>query len=133
MIQRFALLGLHTEVDNEVQTYVKEKLAKLDRYIPKHGRNSAQLEIRLWKEKISGKTQAVCEATLHMPRRVISLKEHANTFFAAVDAMKTRLKLLIQKYKDKFTDNKRRRHLTARFRRRMPLTAPAASAYTLPT
>lgn len=114
MIKKFELLGLHTVVDNDVRTYANNKLASLDQYIPRHSRNSAHLEVRLREEKKGSRVQAICEAILHLPRRTISLTERADSIFAAIDAVKTCLKLLIQKYKNEFTNNKRRRHLAAR-------------------
>lgn len=118
MVQKFDLIGVHAELNKEARRQVVKKFANLDRYIPRHGRESAHLEVRLQEEKLGGKKQAVCEATLHLPRRTISMKERGMTLYAAVDILKARLKQQIKKYKDEFTNGKHRRHVVARLRRR---------------
>ncbi len=127
MVQRFEVIGVHTQLGKDIRMYVSKRLANLDRYIPRHGRDSAHLEVRLQEEKAGGKRQAVCEATLYLPRRKISLTEHGPTMNAAVDVVKTHLKQQIQKYKDEFASGKQRRHVFARFQHHLSVRVPATN------
>jgi len=120
MVQRFDLIGVHTALNEEARAYANDKLAYLDRYIPEHGRRSAHLAVRLHEERLNGKKQATCEATLHLPRRTISLRERAATLNAAIDLVKARLKQQIQKYKGQFANGKHRRRTVARIKRQIP-------------
>lgn len=117
MIQRFELTAAHQDIAPDIRAYAAAKLARLDRYIPRHARESVRLEVRLTEAGHRGKQLAVCEAILHLPQRSISLREEAATQLAAIDRMKTGLKLQIQKYKDEFTSGKHRRREFARLYR----------------
>ena len=117
MVQRFDLIGVHTSIDEAARSYANDKLASLDRYIPKHGRQSAHLQVRLQEERVNGKKQAICEATLHLPRHTISLKERGSSLTASIDILHSRLKQQIKRYKDEFTNHKRYRRLFARINR----------------
>jgi ribosome-associated translation inhibitor RaiA len=47
------------------------------------------------------------------------IKESALNMYAAVDITEAKLKLQLKKYKDLYASGKTRRHLTARFLRKM--------------
>jgi len=116
MLQRFELTAVHQELAPQTRDYAVAKLAALDRYIPRHARESVRLEVRLAEARRRGRQLAVCEATLHLPRRSLSVREEGVTQTAAIDLMKTSLKQQIQKYKSEFTSGKHRRREFARLR-----------------
>jgi ribosome-associated translation inhibitor RaiA len=95
MLQRLEIQGIHAKVDDKLKAYVIKKLGGLDRYISRHGRESA-----------------------HLPHQTIIVKENALNMYAAVDIVEAKLKQAIQKYKDLHTNGKTHRHLFARFRRK---------------
>jgi len=125
MIQKFEITGVHSEVDEALRKYITKKLGRVDKYLSKHGRESAHLEVRLKEEKKSGKKQSVCEVSLHLPHGTITLKESTLNMYAAVDITESKLKQQIEKYKESHTDPKRQRHLLARFKRAPGKTLPA--------
>jgi len=119
MVQKFEVTGVHFEIDKQMHKYVTNKLGNLDRYIPRHSRSSAHLEILLSESKLDGKHQAICEATLYLPHETINLTEKAINMHIAIDIVKSKLKQRIQKYKDEHANGKQRRHIIGRIRRQL--------------
>ncbi|HEY5152605.1 MAG TPA: ribosome-associated translation inhibitor RaiA [Candidatus Saccharimonadales bacterium] len=118
MIQKFEIQGVHTLVDDKLRAYVTKKIGGLDRYISRHSRASAHIEVHLKETKSKSNDHCRCEVTLYMPHQTIIVKESALNMYAAVDIVETKLKQQLQKYKDRHGNGKNQRHLFARFRRR---------------
>jgi len=127
MIKKFEIIGVHIEVDPKLHSYITKKLGDLDRYIPRHSRESAHLEVRLNESKIDGKTQFICEVTLYLPHETINLTETAITVYGAIDIIKGKLKQQIQKYKDENMSGKQRRHLFRHLKNRLSSKLPKRS------
>ena len=126
MLQKLEITGIHFVVKEPLKKYAGDKLGSLDRYIPRHSRESAHMEIRLFESKIEGRKQPVCEVTLHLPREAMVLKEHGPTHYAAIDIVEAKLKMKIKDYKEKLTGSERAQHLWGRLRRRLTFKLPEA-------
>lgn len=124
MIQKFELTGIHVEIDDKLRHYVLNKLGSLDRYMPRHNRDVANMEVRLREAKFNGRIQAVCETVLYLPHETISLTERAVTMYAAIDLVKPKLKQRIQRYKDESSNGQQRRHMFGRFTRKLSSLIP---------
>lgn len=118
MLKKFEIQGVHTVVDEKLRAHVTKKIGGLDRYISRHNRDVAHMEIHLKETKKKGNDHCRCEATLHLPHQTIVVKESAVNMYAAVDIVEAKLKQQLQKYKDLHGNGKTRRHLIGRFRRR---------------
>lgn len=118
MLQKFEIKGVHTTVDENLKKYVDKKIGRLDKYLPRHHRDSVHTVVELKEAKSKDKKQYTCAVTMHLPHEEISVAESTLNMYAAVDIVETRLKQLIRKYKDKHASGKLARHLSARFRRR---------------
>lgn len=101
MIQNMEIKGIHSEVDSDLYQYTIKKLGKLDKYISKHARESARMEVMLKERKIKANKQYTCEVVINLPRETIAVKETTLNMFAAVDIVETKLKNILKKYKDK--------------------------------
>ena len=119
MLQKFDLKGVHTTIDENLQKYVTKKIANLDKYLPRHHRDSAHAIVEL-KEAAKAKDQRkyTCDVTLHLPRETLHVAESTMNMYAAIDIVETKLKQQIKKYKESHASGKLTRHLTARLRRR---------------
>ncbi len=124
MIQKLEISGIHLDVENRLRNHTTEKLGRLDRYIPRHARDSAHMEVRFTEPKIVGKKLPQCEATLYLPRETITIHEVASTAYAAVDVVETKLKQQIKRYKDKLPSGERSQHIFARLRGRISRRLP---------
>ncbi len=101
MIAKMEISGIHTEVSEDLRKYVTKKIGKLDRYMSRHARESAHIEVMLKEAKIKTKKECTCEIVLHMPHDTITTKETTLNMFAAVDIVETKLKNQLKKYKEK--------------------------------
>lgn len=100
MISRIEITGIHTEITDDIKKYVIRKIAKLDRYVPKHSRSSVHAEVKLMQQKNQEKRQYVCEVILHLPKNIVTAKDQTFNMFAAVDIVERKLKSQLLKYKE---------------------------------
>lgn len=114
MVQKFELSATHLELDERLKKYVTKKLANVDKYLNRHARPSAHLEVRLKEHKAKGQKQSVCDVLLHLPHDTIKIQESTQNIFASIDIVEAKLKQQIRTYKERHTDGKRRRRLFAR-------------------
>lgn len=100
MIQKLEIVGVHTDVNDDLRKYVSKKIGRLDKYMSRHVRESVHVEVKL-KEENTKKTQYTCEVIMHLPQENITTKETTINMFAAVDIVETKLKNQLKKYKEK--------------------------------
>lgn len=100
MIKNIEITGIHTDISDELKKYITKKVSKLDKYVPKHARESVKAEVKLLKSKSSDKKQYSCEVILHLPKEKITAKDATLNMFAALDIVERKLKSQLLKYKD---------------------------------
>lgn len=104
--------GVHMKVDDELTKYVNKKIGKLEHYLPRTARSSAQVEVRLKSVKSRHQPeQQSCEIVLTLPKDRIVVEETTVNAFAAVDIVENALRTHIAKYKQ--------RHATGRLYHRL--------------
>ena len=124
MVDRMELKGVHLTIDENLRKYVQRKLGRLDRYMSRHTRASAHLEVTLKESKVKGGKQCHCDVALHLPNETIVIKEATVNMFAAVDIAEAKLRMQLKKYKDTHEQGKLQRKLFARRRSRVVDIAP---------
>lgn len=107
MIQKFEINGVHTVLTDDLRKYITKKIGKLDKYMPRHARESAHAEVFV-KERTKAKQARECEVILHLPGKTLIVKESTINMFAAVDIVEANLKNQLKKYKE--THNSQRIH-----------------------
>lgn len=110
--------GIHTSVDKKLHDYVVKKIGRLDRFVPRHARESLHVEIYLKESKIKTKKQCTCEVVFKLPKETITTKETTINMFAAVDIVEAKLKNLLKKYKDTHQSSRLHKRLLSRLRKR---------------
>jgi len=100
MIQKLDINGVHLEVGDDLKRYVQKKLGRLDRYVPRHARESMHLEVKLKEGKAKDRSERTCEIVLHLPGENIAVKETTINIYAAIDIVETKLRHQLKKYKD---------------------------------
>lgn len=116
MFQKFEIHGAQAGVDQALRDYAAKKIGGLDRYVPRHARQSAHAEVYL-SEAGKKANHSQCEITLRLPRETIVIKEKAINMYAAIDISQAKLKQRLKKYKDIHANGKFRQHVFSRFRR----------------
>ncbi|CAN5636799.1 hypothetical protein BH23PAT2_BH23PAT2_02380 [soil metagenome] len=119
MINTFEITGVHTKLTPEIQKYIRKKIGRLDRYLPRHARESAHVEV-LMKEsnKNKGKKTYTCEVILKIPQDTITVSQSTINPFAAVDIAEDTLKNRIKKYKETHGTQRLHKRVLAQIRRR---------------
>lgn len=118
MIAKFDLKGVHTNIDEGLQKYATKKLATLDKYLPKHHRESVHAVVELKQSaKVQDHAKYTCAVQLHLPKGTINVSESTMNMYAAIDIVETKLKQQIKRYKESHTDGRMFRRLGARFKR----------------
>lgn len=104
-------------VDKKLHAYTQKKIGRLDRYVPRHARESLHAEVFLKEEKQKNRKQCICEVIIHLPKDSITTKEATMNIFAAVDIVEAKLKNQLKKYKDTHSSLKIHRRLISRLKR----------------
>lgn len=93
--------GVHYEVEEDLKKYVTKKMHKLERYIARSARESAQFHVSLKESHAKNKRQFTCEVAVALPHERFNVSESTLNIFAAVDIAEETLKNQLKKYKDK--------------------------------
>ena len=117
MINKFEINGVHMHVDDNLRKYVTKKIGRLDKYLPRHHRDSVHAIIELKEAKAKDSNKYTCGVTVHLPHETLNVSENTMNMFAAVDIVETKLKIQIKKYKETHINAKLVRRLTSRLRR----------------
>lgn len=117
MIKKLEINGVHYDVSPKLNTYIRKKLGKIDKYIPRHARESAHMEVFLKEVKIKAKIDCVCEIILRLPNDTLTVKESTVNMFAAVDIVEAKLKNQVKKYKTKHGSPQLHHRLIGKLRR----------------
>lgn len=117
MIQKLEINGVHTVLTEDLKKYITAKIGKLDRYMPKHARESAHAEIFVKEKMIKAKKECHCEVVLHLPGENIRVAEDTINMFAAVDIVEAKLRNQVKKYKELHSSLKLHRRVISKFRR----------------
>lgn len=118
MIKRLDISGVHMDVDDDLKRYVAKKIGRLDRFIPKGGRDSAHAEVKLKESKAKDKNERTCEVILRLPQETITVKETTINIYAAIDIAETKLHHQLKKYKDLHASPRLRQRLLAKLKHR---------------
>lgn len=114
MINRMEIKGVHFEIDEKLHKYVERKLGGLDRFLSRHSRESAHLEVTLKELKQKGAKKLCCDVALHLPHENIVIKESTINIYAAIDIAEAKLKMQLKKYKELHERNRVVRRLLNR-------------------
>lgn len=117
MIQRLEIAGVHFVVDEDIKTYVYQKLGKLDQYVSRHTRESLHVDVKLKASKAKNKQRFTCEVILHLAGETFILRETGQTMPEAIDVAEEKLKIHLKKYKDLRTSPKLHQRFMAKLKR----------------
>jgi putative sigma-54 modulation protein len=118
MITRLEISGVHMSVGDDLKKYVARKIGRLDRFIPRAGRESVHAEVKLKEGKAKNKNARTCEVIMHLPHENIAVKESTINMYAAIDIVETKLHHQLKKYKDLHASPRLRQRLMSRLKHR---------------
>jgi ribosomal subunit interface protein len=103
MIEPIDIVGQKLELDEDIKRYVRKKIGRLSRFLPRHARKSVKAEVKLRESGKNHGNKYECEVILHLPQEMIIAKDSTLNIFAAVDIVEVKLKNQLKKYKDTHT------------------------------
>ena len=110
MIAKIDTSGINLELGDDIKKYIDRKIGRLDKYMPRHARQSAHATAKLRETNNRLGNKYECEVLLHVPGGIIQAKEATLNMFAAVDIVEAKLKNQLIKYKSAHIDHLRERH-----------------------
>jgi putative sigma-54 modulation protein len=90
--------GKNMEVTEPLRTYVHRKLGQLDRYLPTIDKVRVELSVENVR---SNKDRQVVQVTMHSNSTILRAEERSADMFAAIDAVRDKLRRQIRRYKEK--------------------------------
>ncbi len=118
MIKNITISGLNGyELDVAAKRYVRKKIGRLDRYLPRHARKSLHVEVKLRQVNRSHGNKYECDVVLRAPHQTLTAKESTVNMLAAIDIVEEKIKNQLKKYKAESMKPSSARRLIGRFRR----------------
>lgn len=117
MITTIEVTGIKYDVDDTTKKYVLKKIGKLDRYLPRHARESVNVEVRLKEVNRANGNKYEVEVTINVPDKVITAKDSTLNMLAAVDIVEAKIVSQLRKYKQASIAHVGRRGVMSKFKR----------------
>lgn len=114
---KLEITGVHLELDDKIKKYVRTKVNRLEKYMPRHARESAHVEVFLKERMIKSKKECTCEVVVHLPKDKIRVAETTMNIYAAVDIVDAKLKNMLKKYKETHSTLRLHKRVINKFRR----------------
>lgn len=100
MIKSIAISGVKFTPDTLTKKYVRRKIGRLDRFLPRHARKSASAEVKLKEVNRDHGNKYEAEILLHVPDKDLTAKDSTLNILAAVDIVEAKLAAQLRRYKD---------------------------------
>lgn len=117
MLNITAITGIKYEVDDQTRKYVKKRIGRLERYLPRHARRSATAEVKLKQIDKSNGNKYEAEVILHVPERQLTASDTSSNVLAAVDIVEAKLAGQLRRYKTETIPHIGKRKVLSRFKR----------------
>ena len=117
MIASIDITGVKYTPGDQVQKYVLRKIAKLDKYLPRHARKSVTADVKLKQVNRDHGNKYEAEIILNVPEKRLTAKDSTVNMFAAIDIVEAKLVNQLRKYKQTSITHVGNRRTLSRFKR----------------
>lgn len=117
MIASVEITGVKYNVDRNTFRYVTRKIARLDRYLPKHARKSVTADVKLKLVNRDHGNKYEAEVILNVPEKRLTAKDSTVNMLAAIDIVEAKLMAQLRKYKEATMIHVGRRRLLSKTRK----------------
>ncbi len=117
MITSIEISGIGYDLDEITKKYVNKKIGRLDRYLPRHARDSVRAEVKLREVNQSHGNKYEAEVVLFIPDKVLTAKDSTVNMLAAVDIVEAKMVNQLRKYKQSSILHLGGRRLMSKFKR----------------
>ena len=116
---KFKIRGKNVEVTNAIKNYVKDKIGKLDKYLPRNSKKDVVAKIVVTEiGKNKGEKYEVSVAMDIPGGKVIAAKDECSNVFAGVDLVEAKLTGQIRRYKLEMQPHRQKKNWRKIFIRR---------------
>lgn len=99
MIERIEITGVNLDLGDDIKKYITKKIGQVDKYLPRHARQSAHVEVKMRQTNNRLGNKYECEVIVHVPDKPLTAKDATLNMFAAVDIVEQKIKNQSVKYK----------------------------------
>ena len=117
MIKSIEITGIKYDLDETTKQYVKKKIGRLDRYLPRHARKSVTAEVKLKQVNRDHGNKYEAEVVLSVPDKILTATDSTGNMLAAVDIVESKIVSQLRKYKQATVAHVGRRGVMSRFKR----------------
>lgn len=117
MIASVDITGVKYIAGDQVQKYVMRKIARLDRYLPRHARKSVTVDVKLKQVNRDHGNKYEAEIIINVPDKRLTAKDSTVNMFAAIDIVEAKLVNQMRKYKQETITHVANRRALSRFKR----------------
>jgi putative sigma-54 modulation protein len=117
MIGSIDITGVKYQTTEQVEKYVRRKIAKLYRYLPRHARKSVTADVKLKQVNRDHGNKYEAEIIINVPEKRLTAKDSTMNMFAAIDIVEAKLVSQLRKYKQEAVTHIGNRRELSRFKR----------------
>ncbi|MBC7565306.1 ribosome-associated translation inhibitor RaiA [Candidatus Saccharibacteria bacterium] len=117
MIASIDITGVQYTAGDQVKKYVMRKIARLDRYLPRHARKSVTADVKLKQVNRDHGNKYEAEIIINVPDKRLTAKDSTVNMFAAIDIVEAKLINQMRKYKQASVAHVGNRRALSRFKR----------------
>lgn len=117
MIASIEITGVKYVVGDQAYKYVMRRVARLDRYLPRHARKSVTADVKLKQVNRENGNKYEAEIILNVPDKRLTAKDSTVNMFAAIDIVEAKLVSQLRKYKQATVTHVGNRRLMRRGKR----------------
>ena len=117
MITSIELSGLGYQIDERTKKYAIKKIARLDKYLPRHARQSVTAEVKLREVNKDNGNKYQAEIILHVPDKTLTAKDSTINMIAAIDIVEAKIVAQLRRYKQATLPHVGQRRVLSRLRR----------------
>jgi len=114
MITSIDIVGVKYVVGEPARKYVMRKIARLDRYLPRHARKSVTADVKLRQVNEDHGNKYEAEIIINVPDKRLTAKDSTLNMFAAIDIVEAKLVAQLRKYKESTVTHVGNRRLLSR-------------------
>jgi putative sigma-54 modulation protein len=118
MIDSIDITGVKYAPGDQIQKYIMRKIARLDRYLPRHARKSVTADVKLKQVNRDHGNKYEAEIIINVPEKKLTAKDSTVNMFAAIDIVEAKLINQMRHYKDSTVTHIGNRRALGRFKRR---------------
>lgn len=117
MITSIELSGVGYQVDERTKRYALKKVGRLDKYLPRHARQSVRAEVKLRQVNKDQGNKYQAEIILFVPDKTLTAKDSTINMIAAIDIVEAKIVNQLRRYKQTVVPHVGSRRLLSRLRR----------------